>query len=182
MYTYITWELPALVESTFSSKLIAGKRSISGHSMGGHGAITLALKNPGMYTSVSAFAPISHPTNCPWGVKAFNGYLGSVAAGEAHDASLLIQSYAGPSMKLLVDQGTSDNFLTGDVNQLQPEALKAACSCAHAVLPSSAHAGAGSSCTTRTSSTTLPTRRSPNTRAPSIYAPSPTAISTSKPQ
>jgi len=127
MYTYVTSELPALVEATLADKIVPGKRSIFGHSMGGHGAITLACKNPGTYTSVSAFAPIAHPTNCPWGVKAFTGYLGDVDAGKAHDASLLLKDYAGPKMNLLVDQGTADNFLTGDVNQLQPEALKAAC-------------------------------------------------------
>lgn len=127
MYTYVTSELPAVVEAAFGGKILAGKKSISGHSMGGHGALTLALKNPGVYSSVSAFAPISNPTNCPWGVKAFTGYLGSVEAGQAHDASLLCKSYAGPPLKFLVDQGAADNFLTGDVNQLQPDALKAAC-------------------------------------------------------
>ena len=127
MYTYVTSELPAVVEAAFGGKILAGKKSISGHSMGGHGALTLALKNPGVYSSVSAFAPISNPTNCPWGVKAFTGYLGSVEAGQSHDASLLCKSYAGPPLKLLVDQGAADNFLTGDVNQLQPDALKAAC-------------------------------------------------------
>ena len=76
---------------------------------------------------MSAFAPICHPTNCPWGTKAFDGYLGSVDAGKAHDAVLLIKSYKGRAMKLLVDQGTKDNFLTGDVDQLQPTALEAAC-------------------------------------------------------
>lgn len=127
MYTYITSELPALVEATFADKIVAGKKSISGHSMGGHGALTLSLKNPSMYTSVSAFSPICHPTNCPWGIKAFTGYLGGVAAGEAHDASLLAKAYAGPPMKALVDQGASDNFLTGDTNQLQPTAFEEAC-------------------------------------------------------
>ena len=132
MYTYITSELPALVESTFAGKISATK-SISGHSMGGHGALTLALKNPTAYRSVSAFAPICHPTNCPWGTKAFSGYLGSVEAGEAHDAALLVKSYAGPPLKLLVDQGAADNFLTGDVNQLQPDALVQACAASSAV-------------------------------------------------
>jgi S-formylglutathione hydrolase len=126
MYTYVTSELPALVASTFDGKVSASK-AISGHSMGGHGAITLALKNPGAYASVSAFSPICHPTNCPWGTKAFEGYLGSVEAGEAHDATLLVQKYTGPPVKLLVDQGSADNFLVGDVNQLQPDALQAAC-------------------------------------------------------
>ena len=127
MYSYVNDELPALVESTFADRILGGSKSISGHSMGGHGAITLALKNPGTYTSVSAFSPITHPTNCPWGTKAFTGYLGSVEAGAAHDASLLCKSYDGPPMKILVDQGAADNFLVGEVNQLQPDALKEAC-------------------------------------------------------
>ena len=128
MYTYVTNELPALVESTFAGKILAGKKSIFGHSMGGHGALTIGLKSaPGTYASLSAFAPICHPTNCPWGTKAFEGYLGSVEAGKAHDMTLLIKAYDGPPVKLLVDQGTADNFLTGDVNQLQPKALEEAC-------------------------------------------------------
>jgi len=126
MYSYITSELPSLVEGTFKGKL-TGKKSISGHSMGGHGALTLALKNPGVFASVSAFSPICHPTNCPWGQKAFTGYLGSVAAGEAHDATLLIKGYTGPTLKVLVDQGAADNFLVGETNQLQPDALNGAC-------------------------------------------------------
>lgn len=126
MYSYITSELPATLEATFPGKL-NGKKSIFGHSMGGHGALTLALKNPTAFTSVSAFSPICHPTNCPWGTKAFSGYLGSVQAGEAHDASLLVGSYNGPPVSLLVDQGTADPFLIGETNQLQPEALRAAC-------------------------------------------------------
>ena len=77
---------------------------------------------------MSAFAPICHPTNCPWGVKAFTGYLGSVEAGSAHDAVKLVEAYSGAKFPpILVDQGSADNFLTGDVNQLQPEALRAAC-------------------------------------------------------
>ncbi len=127
MYSYVTEELPALVESTFAGKVIAGKKSISGHSMGGHGALTLGLKNPTSYSSISAFSPICHPTNCPWGTKAFTGYLGSIEAGKAHDACELVKGYSGPPLKLLVDQGAADNFLTGEVNQLQPDALVAAC-------------------------------------------------------
>ena len=127
MYSYIACELPSLVAATFGDK-VSEKKSISGHSMGGHGALTLFLKAPpGTYKSVSAFAPICNPTNCPWGVKAFTGYLGSVDAGNAHDAVKLIESYSGPSFPILVDQGAADNFLVGDVNQLQPESLAAAC-------------------------------------------------------
>ena len=127
MCTYVSSELPALIEATFAGKILAGKKSISGHSMGGHGALTLALKQPTAYASVSAFSPICHPTNCPWGNKAFSGYLGSVSAGEAHDATLLTKAHTGPPLKFLVDQGASDNFLTGDVDQLQPNALRDAC-------------------------------------------------------
>merc|ERR1719384_757104 len=75
MYSYITKELPALVNATFP--VDGGRVGITGHSMGGHGALTIALRNPGMFKSVSAFAPICNPTKCPWGEKAFTGYLGS---------------------------------------------------------------------------------------------------------
>jgi len=127
MYSYVTAELPKILETTLGEKL-TDKKSIFGHSMGGHGALTLFLKNPGMYTSVSAFAPICNPTKCPWGTKAFSGYLGSVEAGKAHDAVELINGlHAPPAGTILVDQGTADNFLTGEVNQLNPAALKEAC-------------------------------------------------------
>jgi S-formylglutathione hydrolase len=127
MYSYVTKELPALVDRIFDEE-ISSKKSISGHSMGGHGALTIALRSEvGEWTSSSAFAPICHPTNCLWGQKAFNGYLGSVAAGEAHDAALLARSYTGPPLKFLVDQGTADDFLTGDTDQLQPGSLVEAC-------------------------------------------------------
>lgn len=127
MHTYITKELPSVVESAFGETLAAGRKAISGHSMGGHGALTIALKDPEAYASVSAFSPICHPTNCPWGQKAFGGYLGSVEAGAAHDATLLVKEYDGPPLKFLVDQGAADTFLVGDVDQLQPDALAAAC-------------------------------------------------------
>ncbi len=126
MYTYVTDELPRVLAATYPGRIPATS-SICGHSMGGHGALAIFLKNPGKYVSVSAFSPICNPTKCPWGVKAFTGYLGSVDAGRSYDASLLAASYAGPPAKILVDQGSKDNFLTGDVNQLMPEALAAAC-------------------------------------------------------
>lgn len=85
------------------------------------------MKNPGKYASASAFSPICNPTAVPWGKKAFEGYLGSVEAGKAHDAVELINAYSGAPFPLLVDQGTADNFLTGDVNQLQPTKLAEAC-------------------------------------------------------
>ncbi|CAK0800043.1 unnamed protein product, partial [Prorocentrum cordatum] len=85
MYSYITKELPALVNEAFP--IDAGRVGITGHSMGGHGALTVAIRNPGTFRSVSAFSPICNPTKCPWGEKAFAGYLGSVAAGAEHDAT-----------------------------------------------------------------------------------------------
>ncbi|WP_281646570.1 S-formylglutathione hydrolase [Parendozoicomonas sp. Alg238-R29] len=120
MYDYVTKELPALIEEHFP---VSDIRSVSGHSMGGHGALTIALKNPEMYQAVSAFSPICHPVNCPWGQKALTGYLGdSREAWEQYDASLLMQK-AATKVPALVDQGTNDNFLK---EQLKPEALKQA--------------------------------------------------------
>jgi S-formylglutathione hydrolase len=122
MYDYITKELPSLLEKEFPKQLDHSRRSIFGHSMGGHGALICALKNPGMYTSVSAFAPICNPMNCPWGVKAFSGYLGSNRESwREWDASQLAKTYVGPSISILVDQGSGDQFLTQ--KQLMPDAL-----------------------------------------------------------
>jgi len=121
MYDYVVKELPTLVEEHFP---VTGKRSISGHSMGGHGALICALKNPGRYQSVSAFAPITNPTQCPWGEKAFTGYLGDDReAWKAWDTCELIAT-AEERLPLLVDQGEADNFLE---EQLKPEALEQAC-------------------------------------------------------
>lgn len=93
--------------------------------MGGHGALTITLKNPGMFKSCSAFAPIYNPTICPWGIKAFEGYLGSVEAGKAHDAVELMGSYEGPKVPILIDQGTHDKWLKED--QLHPKNFSDAC-------------------------------------------------------
>jgi len=91
--------------------------------MGGHGALISHLKNPGKYTSVSAFSPICNPTKCPWGEKAFTGYLGSVEAGKAYDATELIQTFPKEhQVPILIDQGTADGFLA---NQLLPKNLTA---------------------------------------------------------
>ena len=121
MYDYVVKELPTLVEEHFP---VTDKRSISGHSMGGHGALICALKNPGRYQSVSAFAPITNPTRCPWGEKAFTGYLGDDReAWKAWDTCELIAT-AEERLPLLVDQGEADNFLE---EQLKPEALEQAC-------------------------------------------------------
>lgn len=122
MYDYVTNELPALAERHLP--LIAGLKSISGHSMGGHGALTCALKNPGMYRSVSAFAPICNPAICSWGETCFSTYLGDDRSGwSTYDATLLVKSGA-PPMHLLIDQGTADEFLA---EQLFPRNLEAAC-------------------------------------------------------
>jgi len=123
MYSYVTNELPAFVERHFA--VIAGRAGIFGHSMGGHGALTIALKNPGRYRSVSAFAPIASPMRCPWGEKALTGYLGSDRGRwREYDATALIadRGWRGPA--LLVDQGTSDPFIE---SQLKPELLRQAC-------------------------------------------------------
>ena len=121
MYDYVVKEVPQLVESNLP---VTEQRSISGHSMGGHGALIAALRSPGQYLSVSAFAPIAHPSDCPWGKKAFEGYLGSDTAAWAEwDATLLIAT-ARERLPLLVDQGAADNFLE---EQLHPEALADAC-------------------------------------------------------
>lgn len=104
MYDYITKELPAVVAANFD-KIDVSKASITGHSMGGHGALTIALKNPGVYKSASAFAPICNPVNCPWGEKAFTGYLGEdKSLWAAHDATELVKNYAGPDLHFLIDQ------------------------------------------------------------------------------
>ncbi len=124
MYSYATEELPALVESNFSAR--TDSRGIFGHSMGGHGALTIALKNPERYRSVSAFAPISAPTRAPWGKKIFSNYLGSdEETWRDHDASELVRKNPFPDGRvILVDQGTGDQFLD---KQLYPGVLEEAC-------------------------------------------------------
>jgi len=107
MESYITKELTDLVERQWDVGT-NGVRSICGHSMGGHGALTLAFKNPNQWISVSAFAPICHPTACPWGKKAFENYLGSIDAGRAHDATLLLTKSLFDD--ILIDEGSEDIF------------------------------------------------------------------------
>ncbi|MCQ4323499.1 S-formylglutathione hydrolase [Stutzerimonas stutzeri] len=120
MYDYVVDELPALIEANFP---VSDRRGISGHSMGGHGALICALKNPGRYRSLSAFAPIVNPLNCPWGEKAFTHYLGADRSRwREWDACTLIAE-AGEKLPILVDQGDRDDFM---VSQLKPEALEAA--------------------------------------------------------
>ncbi|MFT3763613.1 MAG: S-formylglutathione hydrolase [Pseudoxanthomonas sp.] len=113
MYDYVVAELPALVEANFN---VSNARAISGHSMGGHGALVIALRNPARYRSVSAFAPIAAPTRAPWGEKAFSAYLGEDrAAWRQYDATELVKT-ATERLPLLIDQGDADEFL----GQLQP--------------------------------------------------------------
>jgi len=122
MYSYVVDELPGIIADNFAAD---GSRSgIFGHSMGGHGALTIALKNP-RYQSVSAFAPVCAPSQAPWGHKAFNGYLGSDrSAWVQYDAVELVKSGKRFPGGVLIDQGTADKFLA---EQLKPELLVSAC-------------------------------------------------------
>ena len=119
MYDYIRDELPALIQSGFA---VSDRCAISGHSMGGHGALIMALKNPGKYASVSAFAPIVNPTQVPWGQKAFAHYLGEDEAKwqEWDSCALMLASSSANAIPMLIDQGDADQFLAG---QLQPAVL-----------------------------------------------------------
>ena len=124
MYNYVAHELPALIEANFPA---TNQRSISGHSMGGHGALVCALRNPGRYQSVSAFSPIVNPMHCPWGEKAFSHYLGEDRSQwQQWDTCELIAT-ASERLPLLIDQGDKDGFLT---EQLKPELLRAAAAAA----------------------------------------------------
>ena len=121
MYSYVTEELPELIANNFPIDREA--QGITGHSMGGHGALVCAFRNPKLYRSVSAFAPICSPTRCPWGEKALSGYLGDDRqAWQQYDASLLAATTQWSS-EVLVDQGLADQFLT---EQLKPELLESA--------------------------------------------------------
>jgi S-formylglutathione hydrolase len=127
MYDYIVDELPSVIEGSFPA---SDRRSISGHSMGGHGALVIALRNPYRYRAVSAFSPITNPINSPWGKKAFSHYLGSdIERWRDYDGTLLIET-ADQSQKLpiLIDQGDADEFLA---EQLKPERFIAASAAAN---------------------------------------------------
>jgi S-formylglutathione hydrolase len=124
MYSYVTQELPALIDANFATD--PKRQGIFGHSMGGHGALTIALKNPGRYRSVSAFAPIAAPKSCPWGQKAFSGYLGpDRGQWSAYDATELVAQVKDAAKRppILIDQGTSDQFLE---KQLHPHLFEEA--------------------------------------------------------
>ncbi|MBV2131431.1 S-formylglutathione hydrolase [Pseudomonas sp. MAP12] len=120
MHDYVVHELPALVEASFP---VSDRRGISGHSMGGHGALVCALRNPGRYRSLSAFAPIGNPSNCPWGDKAFSRYLGSDRDDWRRWDACALLAQAAERLPILVDQGDADSFLA---TQLKPEVLRAA--------------------------------------------------------
>jgi len=125
MYDYVSRELPALVEAKLP---VSNKRSVSGHSMGGHGALMCALKDPQLFQSVSAFAPICHPSESPWGVKAFSNYLGEDRSDwNAWDATQLVCEVE-QQLHILIDQGTDDDFLG---EELKPGSLEQACICTH---------------------------------------------------
>lgn len=139
MESYLLTELLPLARGAFG----LGALGVSGHSMGGHGALTLALRHPAAFASVSAVAPICNPTECPWGRKAFKGYLGTVEAGAEHDACRLIRKRGGAGEggalpPLLCDFGSADKFLD---EQLKPAALREACAAANAKLTLRYHAG-----------------------------------------
>lgn len=130
MESYIVADLIAAVEGALP--LDPSRRGVFGHSMGGHGALTLTLRHPDLFKTVSAFAPICSPTQCAWGQKAFAAYLGpDETAWREHDAALLIAAGRARISEILVDHGTADNFLA---EQLKPELLKAACETAGVAL------------------------------------------------
>jgi S-formylglutathione hydrolase len=135
MYDYVVKELPTLIEEVFP---VSDKRAISGHSMGGHGALTIAMRNPERYSSMSAFSPICNPVDCPWGVKAFGAYLGNdKSTWQEYDASILMRK-AKQFVPAKVDQGEADDFLS---EQLKPESLVAAANSSGHPLDYNAHDG-----------------------------------------
>jgi S-formylglutathione hydrolase len=124
MYSYIIQELPTLIQAHFPVR--ADRQGIFGHSMGGHGALVCGLRNPQLFKSISAFAPITAPTQCPWGAKAFSHYLGAdITQWRQYDASELVKTLADPTRPILIDQGAADPFLAQ--KQLLPEVFETAC-------------------------------------------------------
>jgi len=124
MYDYVTRELPEILFANFPGD--RNRQGITGHSMGGHGALTVGLKNPHIYKSISAFAPICSPINCPWGQKALGNYLGSdQSSWSEYDATELVRNLdAIPEHKILIDQGLADQFLEQELN---PHLLEVVC-------------------------------------------------------
>jgi S-formylglutathione hydrolase len=136
MASYVAGELPALIDAQFPT--VSGARGIMGHSMGGHGALVTALRDPGMWRSVSAFAPIVAPSEVPWGIKAFGGYLGDDrAAWQEWDACALVRRRGFPGT-IRIDQGTDDKFLE---RELQPERFREACAASGQKLELHLHEG-----------------------------------------
>ncbi|MBD1874628.1 S-formylglutathione hydrolase [Nodosilinea sp. FACHB-131] len=124
LYSYVVQELPDLIAEEFSVR--RGRMGVFGHSMGGHGALVCGLRNPDLFKSISAFAPIAAPSQCPWGQKAFSGYLGSdTDSWKAYDATELVKVHPQPDRTILIDQGTADNFLAQ--GQLLPDLFADAC-------------------------------------------------------
>lgn len=124
MYQYVVEELPALINARFPVR--SDRTGIMGHSMGGHGALVCGLRNPDRYQSISAFAPIAAPMQCPWGQKAFSHYLGAnTTTWSQYDATELVKAHADSQRPILVDQGTADPFLAQ--GQLLPEVFQTAC-------------------------------------------------------
>ncbi|WP_298627041.1 S-formylglutathione hydrolase [uncultured Legionella sp.] len=139
MYSYVSKELPQLIGSHFPIDM--ARCGIFGHSMGGHGALTIGLRNPDLFRSLSAFAPICSPTQSPWGINALQGYLGdNKKAWQQYDACELLKTHAWPHGELLIDQGAADPFLK---EELKPELLVAACRKANIPLNLRTHAHYG---------------------------------------
>nr|WP_170833253.1 S-formylglutathione hydrolase [Microbulbifer marinus] len=135
MYDYVVSELPQLIEANFP---VSQRRAVCGHSMGGHGALVIGLRNPERYTSISAFSPIANPIACPWGEKAFSAYLGADrSTWEEYDATVLL-ARATEQLPILVSQGDEDEFLE---TQLKPHALQAAAEACGYPLKVEHHAG-----------------------------------------
>ena len=135
MQDYVALELPALIEQQFPA---SDSRGIFGHSMGGHGALITALRNPGRYRSVSAFAPVVAPSQVPWGSKAFTAYLGADTSSWKEWDAVELVAMASERLPLLVDQGEADEFLR---KQLRPDLLEQACAAVGHPLTLRRHAG-----------------------------------------
>ena len=140
MESYVAAELPALLRAHLAAELDCSRMGISGHSMGGMGALALGFKHPGLFRVVTAFSPIAHPSACPWGRKAFAGYLGAdEAAWAAADPTALVRGYKGAERHIRVDMGLADEWL--EKGQLLPDDFLAAAKDAGVAVDYRAHAG-----------------------------------------